>query len=409
MFQTPSLLILGGGANQLHAFELAKKRGLSTVLFDYLPHPPAADLADLHLQISTFDAEGCLAAAVTLPLDGVMTLGTDQPVYTAARIAEQLRLPSLLNVPTAFAVTNKEEMKRRFDAHAIPCVPWKVVDKAALAALDWTGPVVLKPLDSQGQRGVFRCESIPQALAVFDDALAHSRQEKLLLEAYYPSEEVTLSAWVTDGRAQLLTCTDRLRFQEPTHIGICAAHRYPSRAAAGQIQAMADLAQRITKAFALREGPLYIQILLGENGPLVNEIACRIGGAFEDVFIPYLTGFDILGAVMDAALGKLVPAPTLRQTQGEVRELMLFARPGTIAALTPIGRLRALPFVLDAGYSLGIGDTVPSLTHAGSRLGHAVLRGKDTAEMAAHLQQFYEIFTVRDTEGNDMLRQRETN
>lgn len=403
MASTPKLLILGGGPCQLHAFALAKARGISTALFDYLPHPPAAALADVHLQVSTFDVEACLAAAAQLPLAGVMTLGTDQPVYTAARIAERYGLPSLLDVPTAFAVTNKQAMKHIFNVHGIPCVPWQVVDQATLAQVDWTGPVVLKPLDSQGQRGVLRCESVRDALQCFDDARSHSRREELLLETFYPSDEVTISAWVSQCRATLLTVTDRLTFPEPVHIGICAAHRYPSRAADGQMPEMEALTQAVAGAFALREGPLYIQVLLGERGPLVNEVACRIGGAFEDVFIPRLTGFDILGAVMDAALGRVVSPPVPQPRQGEVRELMLFTRPGTIATLTPIDTLRALPFVLDAGYALGPGDTMPPLEHAGSRLGYAVLWAGDAAEMAANLQSFYEAFSVRDAAGRDLL------
>lgn len=407
MADTPKLLILGGGPCQLHAFALAKARGMPTALFDYLPHPPAAALADIHVQVSTFDVEACLAAAAKLPLAGVMTLGTDQPVYTAACIAERYGLPSLLDVPTAFAVTNKEAMKRTFDAHGIPCVPWQVVDPASLARADWSGPVVLKPLDSQGQRGVLRCESAQEASRRFEDARSHSRREELLLETFYPADEVTLSAWVSQGQAQLLTATDRLTFADPVHIGICAAHRYPSRAAAGCMPEMRAVTQAVAEAFSLREGPLYIQVLLGAQGPLVNEVACRIGGAFEDVFIPPLTGFDILGAVMDAALGRPVPPPILQPRQGEVRELMLFTRPGTIATLTPIEVLRSLPFVLDAGYALGPGDTVPPLEHAGSRLGHAVLRAGDAAEMTANLRSFYEIFSVRDAAGRDLLLRRE--
>ena len=79
-----------------------------------------AALANRHIQVSTFDVAGCMQEAEKLPLSGVMTIGTDQPVYTAACIAQHLGLPTLLDVDTAFAVTNKAKMKQVFLQAGIP-------------------------------------------------------------------------------------------------------------------------------------------------------------------------------------------------------------------------------------------------------------------------------------------------
>ncbi|MDL2219256.1 hypothetical protein LJC04_02800, partial [Ruminococcaceae bacterium OttesenSCG-928-O06] len=308
---TGPLIILGGSNCQVNAFRMAKQRGQHTVLFDYLQSPPAAALADVHLQVSTFDAEACTTAAGALAPAGVMTLGTDQPVYTAARMAKALGLPTLLDEETAFAATNKARMKKILTESGIPTVPWRLVDERALAALPAKGPVVIKPLDSQGQKGVFLAQSPQVAAGWYAQSIAFSRLDKLLCEEYYPSEEITVSAWVQNGVPTVLSVTDRVTFTHARHIGVCAAHRFPSRAAAGHEETLAALTRQICSAFAIPAGPLYIQYLVGAKGVVVNEIACRIGGAFEDVFIPFLTGFDILAAVMDAALGApaaVVPA-----------------------------------------------------------------------------------------------------
>ena len=397
------LLILGGSACQLHAFQLAKKRNLQTVLFDYLPHPPAAALADTHVQVSTFDFEACLHHARALGVTAVMTLGTDQPVYTAAYIAGALGLPGYLSPGQALAVTNKARMKEIFDRNNIPTVPWQLVDKAVLCGLDFTTPRVIKPLDSQGQKGVFRLETAEEAAALYGQSLSFSRCEQLLCEDYYPHCEITVSAWVHAGQAKLLTVTDRITFAQYRHIGVCAAHRYPSQYAAGLQGETASLTQKITDAFGLSDGPLYIQILAGKRGLMVNEIACRIGGAFEDVFIPLLTGFDILAAVMDAAEGRPVAPPARTAAGGSVRVLLPFARAGRLAALTPPEELLALPFVKSAGYNFSPGDTLPPLENAGARLGHMVLYAENEAQMQKDLALFYRAFYAKGLSGENLL------
>lgn len=405
--EAKTLLILGGSNCQASAFRLAKKRGYQTVLFDYLPAPPAAALADRHVRASTFDVGVCLREAEKLSLSGVMTLGTDQPVYTAARIAQELGLPSFLNVDTAFAVTNKAEMKRRFTEAGIPAVPYCLAKKQAVKNLPFTGPVVLKPTDSQGQRGVLRAESVGEAARLAPQTLAYSREETLICEKYYPSDEITVSAWVTGGQAHILTVTDRRTFPHERHIGVCAAHCFPSRGARGHEAEIRRLTQAVTDAFLIPAGPLYIQMLIGAEGVKVNEVACRIGGAFEDVFIPEVTGFDILGAVMDAAMGLPVCPPPQTAPRGCVRELMLFTTRGRIAELAPLEALRGLPFVLDAGYSFSVGQQIPPFEHAGARLGYAVLWAEDEETMAVQLAAFYRAFYVKDAQGTDLLLRRE--
>lgn len=403
------LLILGGSNCQINAFRRAKTHGISTILFDYLPHPPAAALAETHVQVSTFDVEGCVREASSLRPDGVMTLGTDQPVYTAARVAEALGLPHLIGVDTALAVTNKAVMKGRMAENGIPAVPWRLLAKAEPEDAELTFPLVMKPLDSQGQKGVFRVRNREEFRALFDVSLSFSRCDRLLIEDYYDSHELTVSAWCENGVARVLTVTDRVTFDEARHIGICTSHRYPSVHAAGREREIDALTQRLAEAFSIRGGPLYVQLLVGEKGLVVNELACRIGGAFEDVFIPLLTGFDILGAVMDAALGRKIfqrPAPE-GPLAGSVRELMLFGRPGVIGKITPLEEILALPFVADAGYAAAAGDAVSPLQNAGERLGHAVLSARDESEMRRHLDTFYETFCLADASGADMLLRRE--
>lgn len=404
----PKLMVLGGSNCQLHALERAKQEGMYTVLADYTTMPPGAAVADVHEKISTFDAEACLDVARRHHIQGVMTMGTDQPVLTAAKVSDALGLPSCLSTEQALYVTNKKYMKQRLQEAEILTSPWMLVDKNTseeeIAKL--TPPYVLKPLDSQGQRGIFKLNTPQEVLEHLEETLSFSRCEEALLEEFYESEEVTVSGYVSKGRLIILTITDRLLYPDPVHIGVCIGHRFPS-VHMGRYEEIRGISEGLVKAFRIPEGPFYLQLLVGEKGIRVNELACRIGGAFEDVMIPWLTGFDFLGAVIKNALGRTVDASQYYDFRCDELEKaasvqLLFCHPGTIANVTDKKIIQDLPGVLDSGYNYQPGSTILKMENATARFGHAVIVGtKDN--IGQNIQLFYDTLSVRSTESMEML------
>jgi phosphoribosylaminoimidazole carboxylase (NCAIR synthetase) len=122
------LLILGGGSGQLSLIKKAKDLGYEVVVSDYYPDALGKKIADFSSESSTFDFESNLETAKKFKVAGVLTAGTDQPVYTAARVAAELNLNHPLSVETAKAVTNKRVMKNKYSQSEIPTVKYKIVD-----------------------------------------------------------------------------------------------------------------------------------------------------------------------------------------------------------------------------------------------------------------------------------------
>jgi formate-dependent phosphoribosylglycinamide formyltransferase (GAR transformylase) len=178
------LLILGGSNAQLNAVKRAKDMGHTVIVSDYYEDAPAKGISDFAELVSTFDIYKNIEVAEKYKVDGVLTLGTDQPVYTAARIADALGLPSFLDIETAKAVTNKRVMKGIFQANDIPTANFRIIAKGfteeQLEGLRF--PVVVKPLDSQGQRGVYKLDSITEISTIFDEILSFSSEKEILVE-----------------------------------------------------------------------------------------------------------------------------------------------------------------------------------------------------------------------------------
>lgn len=402
-----TVMLLGGSNIQMSAAVRLKQMGCRVILADYTPNPPAAAISDEHVKISTFDADSCIRAAREYRVDGVVTLGTDQPVYTAALVADALRLPSPISVDAAFKATNKRAMKGAFARFGVPCVPFAFLGEGdgahALAAL--APPLVIKPLDSQGQRGIFKMASAAQAVERLAETLSFSREREALVESFYPSDELTYSCFVWDGVVYPLTLTDRQLVNDPLHIGVCAAHRSPS-VRANRAPEVERIAEGVAEALGVMRGPLYIQFLVGEKGVLVNEAACRIGGAFEDFFIPYVAGFDLLDAVLRLALGEQPDlsalAHPLRDGGAQVSVQMLFCRPGKIARMTSIEEMRNLPGVLTAGYNYKVGDELQRLQNATARFGYCALATR-AGDMDALVREMYRVLRVEDEAGNNLV------
>ena len=249
------LMILGGGSSQITVFRRARELGIETVLADRDPKAPARSVADHFADASTFDPDAVTDAAGATRCDAILAVGTDQPVYTAAVVSHRLGLPFPLTPEQAIAVTNKRVMKARFDETAIPAAPWGLFrpgtdpwQVAGLAAL--RPPFVVKPVDSQGQRGIIRAADRAAVEAHYPVARSFSREDGVLVEEYIPSVEVTVSGWAhTPQEVEFWTITDRVTIDNPPGLGVCLAHRFPSLHAADrsgdQIERIRDLTRRI--------------------------------------------------------------------------------------------------------------------------------------------------------------------
>lgn len=404
------LLILGAGHIQENAIRRAKALGHTVIVSDYFLDPPGKAYADYHEQISTFDIEKNIEIGLKYRIDGIMTLGTDQPVYTAARVAETLKLPALLDVTTAKAVTNKKVMKRIFKEAGIPTVNYLLTSQdfndSVIMGLHY--PVVVKPLDSQGQRGVYKLRSIEEIREVFQDVLSYSREREILIEEYYPSSEITVSGWVVAGELYLISVVDRISLENQRHIGICTAHRFPSRFLKPYFPQIKAISELIVSAFQIKNGPVYFQMLVGNEGIKVNEIACRIGGAYEDIYLHKATGIDLLEMLIRVSLNEPVNFKPLTDynllaNKKRFSVEMFFCKPCEIGAVTDRESLEELPGIIRAGFNVKLGDRIPEIINATQRAGYFIAEGDNDAVLQENVERAYASLGIYDSKGNNQL------
>lgn len=404
------ILILGASNSQINAILKAKQKGHTVVVSDYYEDSPGKAFCDYKEITSTFDAEGNIEVASRYGVDGVMTMGTDQPILTAARVAEKLNLPSFIDTATARAVTNKKVMKKLFTKSSIPTAEYRIIreDFALEDLLGMRFPIVVKPLDSQGQRGVYKLTSINDIRRVFKDVLSFSREEEILVEEYYDSLEVTISGWVLDDEVYILTVTDRVTYDNLPHIGICTAHNFPSRHYKSCFDEISHITKRIVECFKIHNGPIYFQMLIGREGIKVNEVACRIGGAYEDEFIPLLTGVDILDMVIDYSLGIDVDYTSLKnydicKNNKTASVQMIFIKPGLVESIGDMDEIKKLPGVIQGKFNIKAGQRIGKIINATQRAGYMIIEGGDENILKENIGRAFRKLRIFDEQGNNMI------
>ena len=404
------LLVLGGGSAQLNLIRRAKALGDFVIVADYLVDCPGGRIADLHVPVSTFDAAGAIDAGQKLGIEAVVTTGTDQPVLTAARIAEALGLPFYMDSQTALAFTNKRVMKALFGKHNIPA------NNSVLIGREYTPeklngvrfPAVLKPVDSQGQRGIYLVDDAEDVGRHIPDTLRYSREDRALLETYYPSDEITVNGWVVDGHATLLSVVDRLTIRNTRHIGICLCHHFPSVHLKQCRREIIDLTQRIVTSLGMENGPLYFQYLVGAEGLRVNEVAARIGGAYEDLTMPIISGIDILGMLLSyvrtgSCDTRALYGYDVTRRDKYVSTQLFFCRPGEIARITPQDEMLRLTGVRDIYFAYGPGSEIPAIENATARAGYMIIEGTSFTDMIDNVNRAFDVLAVTDTDGANLV------
>jgi biotin carboxylase len=330
----PRLLVLGGGPAQLGLLQSARERNLWVAVVDRDPAAPGFRFADRRCILSTEDDAGIERLAGALGIDGLISPGTDWPVGVAARIAERLGLPHPISPATAVAATNKLRQREQLAEAGVPQPrSWVVGSGDPLPPV--SGPVVVKAPDRQGQKGltlVGDASELPAAIATARDA---ARNGLALVEELVDGPEVTVVGFSIDGVFTALVVTDRVT-AEPPAFGVALAHVWPSHVANGHGQglspdvAVGDTARRAVAALGISNGPSYTQLRVGPDGPQVIEVAARLGGGHDAELVQTVTGVDLNGLALAAALGEGLVLPPVEAKVGGAVTRFLVAPPGVL-------------------------------------------------------------------------------
>jgi biotin carboxylase len=320
----PRLLVLGAGPAQLGLLEAAHDRGVWVAVVDRDPAAPGFRFADRRCILSTEDEPAIERLLGALEIDGIVSPGTDWPVGVAARVATRAGLPHPIAPATAVLATNKLRQRERLAEAGVPQPRWWVVGGEDPAP-DVAGPVVVKAPDRQGQKGLTLVEDPAELPDAIKRARTAARNGLALVEELVDGPEVTVVGFSVDGAFTALTVTDRIVADLPA-FGVALAHVWPSDAQ-GQSR---DVAAGAVAALGIENGPSYTQLRVDADGPKVIEVAARLGGGHDAELVEAVTGVDLNGLAIDAAVGTELVLTQRKPRVGGAVTRFLVAPPGVL-------------------------------------------------------------------------------
>lgn len=392
----------------LPGIEKARDLGLHVVVSDMNPQAPGLQAADGRLIASTYDVVASLAEArryhrEVRPIDGVMCLATDVPL-TVAAVAADLGLPGI-PVEVAARAMDKLAMKEKFAADGV-AIPWfSAVESAEhLQTLvkERGLPLVLKPVDSRGGRGVQRLTPEVDLVSAYHRAIAQSPGGRVMVEQYLPGPQISTESIVLDGICHTPGFADR----NYEFIDRYAPHfienggTMPSFLPGEARESVRDLVQKAAASLGVTRGVVKGDMVVSDGKAYVIELAARLsGGWFCTHEIPLNVGVDLVLAMIRLSLGLSVDEKALQpQFEQGVALRLIFPEPGRVIAIEGENSARALPGIAMVRLTVKPGDIVRLPTDSNASAGLVIAVADNREEAIRRAEKAVNAITVK-TEG----------
>lgn len=302
------ILILGASWFQLPVIRRAQELGHHVLAADNRPANPGHRIADSSLVISTVDVDAVMAAARRHRIDGILAYGTDIAAPTAARVAETLGLPG--NPVTAVdTLCHKDRYRAHLAQHRFDpprSCAGDDVEALASAARRLRLPVIVKPIDVSGSKGVEKVVEWGGLAAALATAHAAARSGRVIVEEFIEKRgyQLTGDGFLAGGRL-VWRCYLNQHFDPRGRPWYPVGETAPAAFPAPTLARIDDEVQRLIDTTGMRSGALNFDVLVGTDDRIhLLEVGPRCGGNAIPLLVAHATGVDLTGAAIAAALGE---------------------------------------------------------------------------------------------------------
>ena len=396
-----TLLLLGGARYALPVIDAAYELGARVVTCDYLPHNYAHRFSDGYMNASIVDREAVLAAARECGADGIMSFAADPGVTSAAYAAERLGLPFQGSYEAVCTLQDKGRFRAFLRDNGFNCPELRVYRSGREAAADADSvayPVIVKPVDSAGSKGVSRVDA-PDGLAdAVDRALSFSRGGGCIVERFLEKDGESSDAdgFAVGGSLDCVSFTSQLFDGGAPNPYTPAAYEMPSSLPPWAQEELVSELRRLVRLLGLRDGVFNIETRLAADGkPYIMEFTPRGGGNRLSEMLRLASGVDLVRASVQAALGMAVEGIGMPRYDGLWYQLMVHAdKDGVFEGVEYAHGFREA-HVVDEQLWVAPGSRVNSFSAASDAFGSIFMRFASREEADAFRRSTKDYLKVR--------------
>lgn len=379
-----ALVILGAGDGSLPTYLAARRLGHHVIGVDRHDCAVAAPLADEFVHLSTTEAEAIVAALGDRPdIVGVLAPSSDVALPTLQVLARRYGTPAL-PPRVVRASTNKAFFHRLCTAAGL--ASYRLVSGSSkpqliAAAVRLRMPLVVKPTDSTGSRGIRLCTdraTLPEAI---ETALSVSPTHTAVLEERVAGSHHTLEGFLNDGRLAFAAITTRT-LTDPPYL-VTTSHRLPSGLPVAVQQRIRNAVEAACESLCFSTGPVDVDVVVEPDGTVqLIEIGARVGGSGLTELVRLAEGVDLVEASINAAVGQPVDLEPQHAPRHGLLTILGSDRDGTLTTIHGENDARAIPGLSMLQLVTAPGRKVEAYRHAGAKLGYATLAADGAPALA---------------------------
>lgn len=348
------LMILGGARYALPVIDAAKKLGVYTITADYLPDNIAHKYSDEYVNISIIDKDKTLEVAKKLNIDGIMSFACDPGVITAAYVAEKMELPNVGPYESVCILQNKGKFRKFLQENNfnVPTArSYTNVDDALDDVNLFHWPVIVKPTDSAGSKGVTKVDNPKNLESSINYALSYSHTNEFIIEDFikqlgYSSDTDSFSV---DGELKFVSFNCQRFDSKAKNPYTPAAYSWPSSMTSVHQKDLKEEIQRLIKLLNMKTSIYNIETREGTDGKAyIMELSPRGGGNRLAECIRYSTGVDIITNMVKYSVGLPIDEVEQQPYNGFWAEIILHSdKPGVFKEIYVSDEISKNIFELD--------------------------------------------------------------
>lgn len=380
------LMLLGGIRYLLPVIKAAHEQGYYVITADYIPDNIAHKFSDEYVNVSIIDKEAVLKVAQEKHIDGIMSFGVDPGVVSASYVQNKMGLPSFGPFESVEILQNKDRF-RAFLAKNNFNVPqakgFDSVEEALSESYWYPWPVIVKPTDAAGSKGVTRVDKPEDLKPALEYAMEHSISGHVIVEEFIEKQGCSsdTDSMSVDGKLVFTSfCAQRFDI-DATNPYTPAAYSWPSTFTKEQEEYLTSEIQRLITLLGLKTVVYNIETRIGTNGkPYIMELTPRGGGNRLCEMLRYATGVDMITAITRAMVGDTIKGIEQKPYNGHWAEIILHSdKSGNFDHLVISKDLPA--DIVEEDLWVKKGDKVESFEGANNAIGTLVLKFNTVEEL----------------------------
>jgi phosphoribosylglycinamide synthetase, ATP-grasp (A) domain len=342
-----NILVLGAGSLQVPLIEAIQSRGYNPVVVSLYGDEPGMQMVKDKVIGDFCEEQEMLQVAKEWNVCAVVTDQTDLPVRTMAYINDSLGFPSI-GYKTACLFTDKFLMREKCKEIGVKTISYALVnslDEAMAFFRSHSHSAILKPINNQGSKGVYKVCSEEELKNKYTKATEYSRDEPILIEEFITGPELVIEALTLNGIIINLVCGDTHYF-DIEDVFAARERVFPSNLDPQLVNQALELNKTIVKGFGLNQGITHGEYIIDGDIVYLIEIAARGGGVYiSSDIIPLMTGLKTTDLIVDIATKKYVPIPVIEQKEKVSCYIAFFLPEGEITEINGVDNVRTLPYI----------------------------------------------------------------